>query len=60
MLQEASEIYKCGDTSKRYFTKNHMRAIFLFVFDVTPKSGKKADWLIQLEKLDKDDTEKNI
>ena len=53
-------MYKRGKTGKIGFTKNHMKAIFLFAFDVTPKSGKKADWLIQLKKLDEDDAEKNI
>ena len=53
-------MYKRVETGKRYFTKNHMKAILLFAFDVNPKSGKKADWLIQLKKLDEDDTEKNI
>ena len=33
-----------------------MNTIFLFDFDVT----QKADWLIQLKKLDEDDAEKNI
>ena len=60
ILQEAIEMYTRDKTGQIYFTKNHMKAIFLFSFDVTPKNGKKADWLIQLEKLDEDDTEKNI
>ena len=51
-------MYKRGKTGKKDFTKNHMKAIFLFAFDVTPKSGKKADWLIQLKKSDEDDAEK--
>ena len=46
VLQAEIEIYKRVKTGKRYSTKNHMKAIFLFAFDVTPKSGKKADWLI--------------
>ena len=37
-----------------------MKAIILFAFDVTPKSGNKADWLIQLKKLDEDDAKKKI
>ena len=37
-----------------------MKEIFLFAFDVTPKSGKKAGWLIQLKNLDEDDAKKNI
>ena len=53
-------MYKRGKTGKRDFKNNHMKAIFLFAFDVTPKSGKKADWLIQLKKLDEDDAKKNI
>ena len=60
MLQEAIEMYKCGETGKRDFTKNHMKSIFLFAFDVTPNIRKKADWLIQLKKLYEDDAEKNI
>ena len=49
VLQAEIEMYKCDETDKRYFTKNHIKAIFLFVFDVTPKSGKRADWLNQLK-----------
>ena len=37
-----------------------MGAIFLFAFDVTPKSGKKVDLMIQLRKLDDYDADKNI
>ena len=48
MLQAAIEIYKRGKTGKRYFINNNMKAIFLFAFDITPKSGKKADWLSHL------------
>ena len=53
-------MYKHGETGKRYFSKNHMKAIFRFDFDLTPKSGKRADWLIQLKNLDKDDSDRNI
>ena len=60
MLQAEIEIYKRSKTGKRSFIRNHMKSIFLFAFDVTPKSGKKADWLIQLKKLDEDDAEKHI
>ena len=49
MLQAAIEMYKYDETGKKYFTKNHIKVIFLFVFYVTPKSGKRADWLIQLK-----------
>ena len=51
-------MYKRGKTGKRYFTKNNMKAILLFAFYVTQKSGKKADCLIQLKKLDEDDANK--
>ena len=51
MLQEAIEMYKCGDTGKKYFTNNHIKAIFMFAFDVTPKSVNKEYWLIQFKKL---------
>ena len=60
VIQVAIEMYKCGDNGKRDFTKNQMKEIFLLAFDVTPKSEMKADWMIQLKKLDEDDTEKNI
>ena len=53
-------MYKRGETGKRDFKKNHLKAIFLFAVDVTPKIGKKEDWLIHLKKLDEDDTGKNI
>ena len=53
-------MYKCGNTGKKYFSNNHMKEIFLFDFDVTPKSGKKAYCMIHLKKLDEDDVDKNI
>ena len=53
-------MYKRDKNSKRDLTKNHMKAIFLFAFDVTPKSGKKVGCLIRLKKSYEDDAEKNI
>ena len=51
VLQAAIEMYKRGETSKRDFTIKHTKEIFLLAFDVTPKSGKKAELADPVEEV---------
>ena len=50
LLEPAIQMFRNGDTGKRPFTINHIKALLFFAFAIEPKkSGKKADWLGQLE-----------
>ena len=45
LLEPAIQMFHNGDTAKRIFTVNHIKAMLLFVFVVEPKkTGNKADW----------------
>jgi hypothetical protein len=62
LLSEAIVMYKANETSKRGFTKDHIKSILLTVFGITPPNSRplssKSEWLKILQQQDKDNSGK--
>jgi hypothetical protein len=58
LFSEAIVMYKANETSKRGFTKDHIKSILLTVFEITPPNSgplsSKSEWLKLLQLQDKD------
>jgi hypothetical protein len=58
LLSEAIVMYKADETSKRGFTKDHIKSILLTVSGITPPNSgplsSKSEWLKLLQQQDKD------
>jgi hypothetical protein len=60
LLSEVIVMYKANETSKRDFTKDHIKSILLTVFGITPPNSgslsSKSEWLKLLQQQDKDNS----
>jgi hypothetical protein len=58
LLSEVIVMYKVNETSKRGFTKDHIKSILLTVFGITPPNSRPlssiSEWLKLLQLQDKD------
>jgi hypothetical protein len=58
LLSEAIVMYKANETSRRGFTKDHIKSILLTVFGITPPNSEplssKSEWLKLSQLQDKD------